>query len=138
MGKGVGRATDSEARVLPAASPHFPPPRGPAPPAGLQAKQVPIVLLSGTVVLEGPAGSALMGGKAAAGVSCDAAPPPPPPTTGRGRGCTWRSGAGPEGRLTHLSRKEVLLWLRAGLCFRSWFHASRCKPLPFSVPQSPH
>lgn len=98
MGRGVGRAADSEARVLPAASPRFPPPRGPAPPpAGLQAEQVPIVLLSGTVVLEGPAGSALMGGKAAAGVSHDAAPPPPPPTTGRGRGCTWCSGARQEG-----------------------------------------
>lgn len=93
----MGRATDSGARVLPAASPHFPPPRGPAPPAGLQAKQVPIVLLSGTVVLEGPAGSVLMGEKAAVGVSRDAAPPLLPPTMGQGRGCTWHSGAGQEG-----------------------------------------
>lgn len=36
MGKGVGRAADSRARALPAASPCLPPPACPAPPSACE------------------------------------------------------------------------------------------------------
>lgn len=118
MGKGVGRAADSRARELPAASPTSQRPR-PSPPAGLQAKQVPIVLLSGTAVLEGPL-PLLMGERqyplsALPWVRAVTQPlhlrPPrrlarAEAVRGQG-GCTWRSGAGRrDSRLTQWSKRR--------------------------------
>ena len=132
MGKGVGRAADSRAGVLPAASPCTSRPAA-QPHSRPESRTVSDCALIWACGFVRPRWLCANGGKGAPGVGGDAAPPSPPPAAA-GRGCTWHSGR--RDRLAadarHPSSKgpPPPKGPRARLCFRARPQASPRRLLP--------